>query len=113
MPDDDAQEMPAWLSEMRQRELDQFQVGDEVVVALGECEIGKIHGDRELGLRGMVVATDGGHFTNPHPVTHPIWVSFRGGWSWFYAPGELRPFDIMAEIQRIALTSESPPRDGE
>ncbi len=114
MSDDDAQEMPAWLSEMRQRELDQFKVGDEVMVTLhGECNPYILHGDRERGVRGIVLSTTATH----RGEEHPIWVMLRqplgGMTSSCYTPGELRKFDIMAEIQRIALTSESPPRGGE
>ncbi len=91
--------MEDWFREMRQRELDQFPIGTEVIVTLhGECPRGRKHGDRELGLRGMVLATDGGHHTNPDREGHPIWVTFRNGWSWFYAPGEIRQFDMLTDL---------------
>lgn len=107
-----------WVRDLRQRELDQFPVGTEVIITLhGECRPYVKHGDREIGLRGMVVATDGGHRSNPDREGHPIWVTFRNGWSWFYTPGEIRPFDMLTDInwtpeERRALAAQGRKQEG-
>lgn len=88
-------EQPQWLREMREREMAQFPVGQEVVVRLnGECREGVKHGTQEDGVRGMVIGI-------AERSDHPIHVYFRRDLplthSWlrtnYYTPGELEPFD--------------------
>ncbi len=91
---------PQWFTESQRP---RFDIGSEVVVTLSECPRGVHHGDQERGVRGMVIGVDGGHGA---PEGHPIWVHYRGilpvkGRSGFYAPGELEPFDVQAESQRL------------
>jgi hypothetical protein len=96
MPDDDSP--PQWFVDSQRGD---FKVGDEVVVALGECRIGSHHGLQEIGARGTVIGL------NSIDEGHPIAVSFRqplpvnGGRFWTYAPAELRRFDWRAELDKI------------
>lgn len=89
-----------WFNERRQRELDQFKVGTEVVVTLhGECKPYILHGEREIGVRGIVVSTDDDSRGRDHPIRvlfrHPLSPIFRSS---AYAPGELRVFNMLTDI---------------
>lgn len=101
-------EAPQWFTDAQRGD---FKVGDEVTIDLGECSVGGRHGSQEQNVRGMVIGTDG--LGSPYPDSHPICVLFR--WPlpltrsyltvWWYAPSELRHFDIMAAIAEIARST--------
>lgn len=109
-----------WFTDMRQRELDQFKVGDEVVVTLhGECKPYILHGEREVGKRGIILSKTATH----RGEDHPLWVMFHRPLdgrttSLCYAPGELRHFDMLNDInwtpaERAALTAAAQPSETE
>lgn len=101
----DDEQPPAWFTESQRGT---FKIGDEVVVTLhGECHRGVKHGDQEIGIRGIVVATD-------DPGDHPIRVYFRHPLpltrsylrASSYTAGELKPFD-MAELMRAVFGDDA------
>jgi hypothetical protein len=115
-----ASDEPQWFQDMRQRELDQFKPGTEVVVTLhGECKRGVLHGEQEIGVRGVVVGVkqDDNHpllvyFRHPLPLTRSLLRSS------YYASGELKVFDLLTDIdwtdeERAALAASRATAAGE
>lgn len=101
----DEEAPPAWFTEMRQGD---WKIGDEVTIDVADCRIGGTHGTQEQGVRGLILGLDGAG-------DHNVWVMFRQalrakGMSGYYAPTELRPFDLMAHICRELGQTPAPPR---
>lgn len=97
------EDTPQWLQEARARELAQFAVGTQVVVTLnGECRRGVWHGEQEIGVRGTVIGTDATNHGTGHCIA--VWydqpLPVRGNVG-YYTPGELRVFDVLAEIEKL------------
>lgn len=103
-----------WFNERRQRELDQFKVGTEVVVTLhGECRPYVKHGTQEIGVRGMVIGIED-HAADGHTLMVYYRQTLRGkGICGYYTPGELRVFNMLTDIawtdeERAALMAAAP-----
>lgn len=95
--DDDSP--PAWYTDAYRPV---WGTGDDVVIDLGECRrIGGLHGTQEQGVRGIVVGVDGCDASHPVAVlfNDPLPAKGRIG---YYAPHELRRFDVMAHIAALA-----------
>jgi hypothetical protein len=97
----DEQEAPAWFTEARQGS---WKVGDQVVVTLGECQVGGHHGMEEYGVRGFIVEIGAERSAPDHPYVVYFYRpldgsrgSGQGRQSWTYAGGELRRFDPKVE----------------
>ena len=94
---------PAWFTESQQAP---FKIGDEVTVTLnGECRRGVLHGEQEIGVRGIVIGLEQSPRVAPG---HTVWVHFRHplpvvGSSSFYTPGELVAFDPLSLFPELPM----------